>query len=179
MLRVLTCRSQRNITATVFPHLNQFPALSLFNVEDCDLGPEHRQAARDHGWKYKTGKDLSDWLAKGGATGARWDSIVHTSFQLGAAFSEKTMKAECAEKDINATPVLHMSIGAAQPDALHDVKGGRKFRSFHREQIDTDKFSNKRPLSENIATSKISRKKPSVRVSKQQKMEDLFIGFGG
>ena len=124
------------------------------------------------------GKDLSDWLAKGGATGAGWASIVHASFRLGAAFSENTMKAECADEDINATPVLHMSVGAAQPDAQLDVNGARKFRSFYREQIDTDNLSNKRPLSENIAKSKTSRKKPSVRASKQQKVEDLLIGFG-
>ena len=89
------------------------------------------------------------------------------------------MKAECAEEEISATPVLHMSVGAAQPDALLDAKGARKFRSFSRNQIDTDNFSNKRPLSENNAKRKTSRKKPAVRASKQQKIEDLLIGFDG
>ena len=163
---------QKDITATVFAHLSHFPALSLFNIEDCNLGPEHRHEARTHGWKYRTGKDLSDWLAKGGATGAGWDSIVHASFQLGGAFSEKTLKA--ARVNINALPVLHMSVGAAQPDALFDVKGDRSFRSFYREQV-----PNKRPLSQNIPTSETSRKKPNLRASKRQKFEDILIGFAG
>lgn len=33
-LRVLNCRAQRGVTPKVFEHLNQFPALSSFNVEE-------------------------------------------------------------------------------------------------------------------------------------------------
>ena len=168
---------QKDITATVFEHLSYFPALSLFNIEDCNLGPEYRHEARTHGWKHRTGKDLSDWLAKSGATGAGWDSIIDTSFQLGRAFSEKTLKAESV--DVNVLPALHMSVGAAQPDALLDVKGDRSFRSFYREQFDTVSDPNKRPLRQNIPTSETFRKKPTLRASKRQKMEDLLMGFGG
>lgn len=167
---------QKDINATVFEHLSHFPALSLFNIEDCNLGPDNGQEARTHGWKYRTGKDLSDWLAKGDATGAGWDSIVHASFQLGGAFSEKTLKAECV--GINALPVLHMSVGAAQPDALLDVKGDRSFKSFYRERIDMVSIPYKRPSSQNIPTSE-SRKKPNLRASKRQKMEDVLVGFAG
>lgn len=178
LLRVLNCRSQKDITANVFAHLNQFPALSVFNVEDCNLGPKHRQAAQNHKWNYKTGKDLSEWLVKGGATSAGWDSIVHASFQLGGAFSKTTLTAEGVEA-IDAIPVLHMSIGANQPDALVDVTGDQSLRSFYREWVDTFKFPNKRPLSQNIAPSiKMSYQKPTLRASKQQKLEDVLTGFG-
>lgn len=178
LLRVLNCRSQKDITAGVFAHLNQFPALSIFNVEDCNLGPRHEKAARNHGWSYKPGNDLSDRLVKSGTTDAGWDSIVHTSFQLGGAFSEKKLTAEGVEA-INAIPVMHVSVGAAQPDALANVTGIRSLRSFYREQVDTIRFPNKRPLSENIASSiKKPGKKPTLRASKQQNMEDLLIGFG-
>ena len=80
---------------------------------------------------------------------------------------------------VDAIPVLHMSIGSTQPDALVDVTGDRSLRSFYRERVDTARFANKRPLSQSTAPSfKVSRKKPTLRVSKQQNLEDLFLGFG-
>lgn len=131
----------------------------------------------DHGWEYKTGKDLSDWLVKGGATGAGWDSISHTSFQLGGAFSEKTMKNN-GVATINARPILHMSVGGSQPDALIDVTGDRRLRSFYRARIDKVRSLNKSPLIQNIAPSiNMFRKKPMLRASKHQIMEDLLTGF--
>ena len=135
--------------------------------------------ARSHGWNYKTGKDLSDWLVVGGSTGAGWDSIIHASFRLGGVFSEKMLTAEGVEA-IDAIPVLHISVGATQPDALVDVTGDRSLMSFHRKRVDTVRFSNKRPLSQNIAPRiEMSRKKPTLRASKQQNMEDVLTGFGG
>ena len=178
LLRVLNCRSQKDITASVFAHLNQFPALSIFNVEDCNLGPKHETAARNYGWGYKRGNDFSDRLVKGGTTDAGWDSIVHASFHLGGAFSEKKLTAEGVAA-VDAIPVLHMSVGGAQAD----VTGVRSLRSFYREQVDTTRFPNKKALSENIASS-IKKpvmkpvKKPTLRASKQRKLEDLLIGFG-
>ena len=150
----------------------------MFNVEDCNLGPQHREAARNHGWSYKTGKDLSKWLVKGGTTSTGWDSIIHASFQFGGRFSEKILTAEGVEA-IDAIPVLHVSIGAAQPDALVDVAGDRSLGSFHRERVDTIRFPNKRPLSQKLASGvKKSCKKPTLRASKQQKLEDVLSEFG-
>lgn len=106
------------------------------------------------------GKHLSDWLVKGGATGAGWDSIVHASFQ--------------------AIPILHMSVGASHPDALTGLTGDRKLRSFYRERVDTDRFLKKRPLVQKIAPSiNVSRKKPTLRASKLQIVEDRLTGFDG
>lgn len=182
LLRVINCRSQKDITAGVFAHLNQFPALSVFNVEDGKLGPKHRHSARNYGWNYRPGKDLSDWLVKGGTTGAGWDSIVHADFQLGGAFSEERLTAEGVET-IDAIPVLHVSVGAAQSDEPVDVTGDGSLRTFYRERIDTIRFPNKRRLSQDIAPSiKMTRRKTTLRVvraSKQQNMEDLLTGFGG
>ena len=179
LLRVLNCRSQKDITARVFAHLNNFSALSQFNVEDCALGPKHRQAARDHGWNYRRGKELSDLLRKGGATGTGWDSIVHASFQLGGGFSERMLKEEGREA-FDAIPVLHMSVGATQPDALVDMKGDRSLRSFYRECVDTIRFAKKSPLSRTLASSaEMSCNKPTLRASKQQNMADFLTGFGG
>ncbi|KAL9065584.1 MAG: hypothetical protein Q9161_008140 [Pseudevernia consocians] len=178
LLRVLNCLSQKDITTTVFTHFNQFPALSLFNVEDCNISSKHRQAARNHGWNYRTGKDFSDWLVKGGTSSAGWDSIVHAGFQLGGAFNEKTLAAEGVEA-IDAIPILHMCVGATQPDALVEVTEDRSLRSFYRESVGTIRSPDKRPLSQNIAPStRMPRKKPTLRASKQQRMEDLLTGFG-
>ena len=180
LLRVLNCQSQKDITAGVFAHLNQFPALSVFNVKDCKFGPKHRHSARNYGWNNRPGKDLSDWLVEGGTTGAGWDSIVHADFQLGGAFSEERLTAEGVEA-IDAMPVLHVSVGAAQSDEPVDVIGDGSL--FYRERIDTIRFPNKRRLSQDIAPSiKMTRRKTTsrvVRASKQQNMEDLLTGFGG
>lgn len=145
---------------------------------DCNLGPKYRYAARDYGWNYKTGKDSSDWLIEDDTTGAEWDSTVHASFQLGGAFSEKTLTAAEGVKAIDAIPVLHMTIGATQPDALGDVTGDRSSKSFYRERLDTIKFPNKRRLSQN-APPTINKpcERPTLRASKQQKLGDLLTGF--
>ena len=119
---------------------------------------------------------------KGGTTGAGWDSIVHADFQLGGAFSEERLTAEGVET-IDAIPVLHVSVGAAQSDEPVDVTGDGSLRTFYRERIDTIRFPNKRRLSQDIAPSiKMTRRKTTLRVvraSKQQNMEDLLTGFGG
>ena len=166
------------MTAGVFAHLSLFPALSLFNVEDCNLGLKQRQAARKQGWNYRTGKDLSNLLVKGCATGNGWDSIVHASFRLGGAFNERsTLKGVEA---IDTIPVLHMSIGATQPDALVGVIGERGLRSFYRDLDDTFSCSNKRPSSQDVVPNiKMSHNKPTLRASKQRKMADFLTGFAG
>ena len=124
-----------------------------------------------------TGKDLGGRLENGGSTGSQWDSIVQASFQLAGAFSEKKTTAEGVEA-INATPVLHMSIGPNQADALVDEIGYQSLGSFHRERDDTTMIPKKRPLSQTFDTSiKLFHKKPTLRASKQQKMVDVLAGL--
>ena len=138
--------------------------------------------ARDHGWNYQAGKDLSDWLVVGGSTGARWDSIIHTSFKVGGAFSKKTLTAEDVQA-IDASPVLHLSVGATQSDALVDARGDRSLRSFNRgdrKSVDTIGFPKKRPLDRTFTPSiGMSCKKPTLRASKHQNMDDVLAEFGG
>ena len=182
LLRVLNCRSQNDISDRVFAYLNQFPALALFNVEDCNLGSNNVQVARDHGWDYRAGEDFRDWLVVGGSAGARWDSIIHTSFKVGGAFSKKILTAEDVQA-IDASPVLHLSVGATQSDALVDLKGNRSLRSFNRgdrKSVDTIGFQKKRPLDRTFTSNiGMSCKKPTLRASKQQNMDDALAEFGG
>ena len=116
----------------------------------------------------------------GGAIGTGWDSIVHASFQLSGAFSEKVLTAE-GVKAVNAIPVLHVSVGAKQTDVPVDKSGDGSLSSFYREQIDKITSSNKRPLSQTLAPGiKISHGRATLRASKQQRLEDFFsTGFGG
>ena len=182
LLRVLNCRSQKDITASVFAHLNQFPVLALFNVEDCNLGSNDVQVARDHGWDYRAGKDFRDWLAAGGSTGARWDSIIHMSFKIGGAFSKKILTAEDVQA-IDASPVLHLSVGTTQSDAPVEAKGNWSLRSFNRgdrKSVDTVGFSKKRPLDRTFTSNiGMSCKKPTLRTSKHQNMDDVLAEFWG
>ena len=109
-------------------------------------------------------------------TGAGWDSFVHASFRLGGGFSEKISTAEGVEV-IDTVPALHLSLGATQPDAPVHVEGDRSMTSFYRKRVDNVQ-PNKRPLRQTIAPGlQSSRKKPTIRTSKQQRMEDLLTKF--
>ena len=116
---------------------------------------------------------------KGGATGTAWDAIVHASFRLAGAISERTLRAEGVEA-INAIPVLHMAVGATQPDVLVDTAGDGNLRSFSRMCVDRTGFGIKNQIRQTLAPSiKISHCKPTLRASKQQNMVDFIAGFGG
>ena len=117
----------------------------------------------------------------GDSTRARWDSIIHTSFKVGGAFSKKILTDEDMQA-IDASPVLHLSVGASQSDALVDVRGNRSLRSFDRgdrKSVDNIGFPKKRPLDRTFA-SNIGRtcKKPTLRASKHQNMDDVLAEFG-
>ena len=113
--------------------------------------------------------------------GAEWNSIIHASFRLGGGFSGKTLTAKSVEAvDANPIPVLHVSVGGTQPDALVCATVDRSLRSFYRERIDVLRSPNKRPLNQNIAPNrKRFRKKLTLRPSRQQQMEDLLAGLEG
>lgn len=184
MLRVLNCRSQREITPRAFDHFNQFPALAIFNAEDCKLGLEEKPMALQHGWKYRNGKDLSDWLVKGGTTGTGWDSIVHACFRLGGAFSMEALTAEGVAV-LDALAVLHLSLGGPPNNAAVDRIGEQSLRSFYRmcpdkhRHVKSVRSSYKRPLAEVLPSGNNSvRKKPTVRAPRLQNIEDVLFAFG-
>ena len=186
VLRVLSCRSQKDMTHAVFSYLALLPALAIVNFEECNLGSKHKTDALCHGWKYRTGKILSDCLLSGGTTGARWDSVMHASFHMGGSYSTAAMIAQGVDA-IDSLPRLHLSLGGSPQDAAVDVTGDRSLKSFYRttpmaiQEAKTTAFSShKRPLSQGqwSGTDK-TYKRPSMRVSKQQNMEALLMGFGG
>lgn len=188
MLRVLNCRSQKEVTQAVFSLLNRFPALAHFNVEDCNLGPQHKADALDYGWKYRTSSYLSDWLVKSGTTGVSWDSLMHACFKWGGSFSTERLTAEGVEA-IDGLPRLHLSLGGPPRGAVIDVSEDRSLRSFHRmgpstltpqiSEIVASPIS-KRPLSQDhMPGAKRICAKYKMRAFKQQYLEKLLMGIGG
>lgn len=182
MLRVLVCRSQKEITLRSFAYFNQFPALALFVVEDCNFGPRDNEPARSLGWKYRTGKDLSEISIGDGLSDHKWDSIIHASFKCGGAYGIDHLTAEGVEA-IDSLPVLHFSLGGFPPDAALDLQKRETTRGFERlpRHIAVPVVQNttaKRPVSEAVQMSGQSRKKPAIRTSKQQNFDDLLSSFG-
>ena len=182
MLRVLVCRSKKEITPRSFTYFNQFPALALFIVEDCNFGLRDKEQARSLGWKYRTGKDLSEFFIGGGLTDHKWDSTMHASFRCGGAYGIEHLTAEGVEA-IDSLPVLHFSLGGDPPDAALDLQTDGRTRCFQRvlrlvTVSMTQNAAAKRPVSEAVPVSGQPRKKPTIRSSKQQSFDDLLSGFG-
>ena len=186
MLRVLSYRSQKDLTPAVFSHLALLPALAILYFEDCSLGSKHKTDALCHGWKYRTGKILSDCLVSGGSAGAGWDSVMHASFHMGGSYSTPAMTAEGVDA-IDGLPRLHLSLGGSPQDAAVDMTGDRSLKSFYRatpipiqSSQTTESSSHKRPLSQGQWSAiEKTHKRPSMRLSKQQNMETLLMGLGG
>ena len=182
MLRVLNCRLQKDITPRALNYLNDFPSLAIFTVEDSNIGPRDKRAALSLGWKYKTGNDLSGFLANEGATNSTWDSILRACFNGGGAYSVRRITAEGVEV-INSLPTLHFLLGGAMPDAAVNVTGNQSMRLFHRIKAYIPAANNevegmKRPLERSSQQSSLARKKPTIRSSKHQSLESILMGFG-
>ncbi|KAL2045496.1 hypothetical protein N7G274_001924 [Stereocaulon virgatum] len=180
LLRILHVRQQKEITSRVFTHFNQFPALVLFNVEGCNLGSQEIATAQQHGWKYKTGIEMCNRLVKCSARGPNWNSIVHDCFRLGGDLSAEKLTDESLPA-ANDLPVFHLSIGDAGRGGLMDATGCQSMRCYYRttkeHREDSERLAKKRLLTETKA--KVPHKKPTVRASKHQNMEDLLTDFGG
>ena len=133
MLRGLALREQPHVTARAFEYLTVFPALSIFATESIPgVGPQDKPTALTHGWKYKTGKDLSDWLVKDrGAGSAKWDAVSQAFFKLGGQFNEETLTAEGVEA-VDALPTVHLAVGGHAEDAVFDVAGEGAMRVWYR-----------------------------------------------
>lgn len=182
MLRVLNCRSQREITPRLINYLNDFSSLALFAVEDCNIGPQDKRLALSLGWQYKTGVDLSKFLVEAGATSSAWDTIIRALFRGSGSFSIKPMTAEGVAA-VDALPVLQFSLGGVVPDAVVDVAGSHSLRTFHRMKDPIPNLVNptrhlKRPAGQTSQPTSHARKKPMMRSTKQQSMEDMLMEFG-
>lgn len=182
MLRVLSFRSQREITAKVLNYLNDFSSLALLAVEDCNIGPQDKRLALSLGWQYKTGVDLSKFLVEAGATNSTWDAVIRALFRGSGLFSVRHVTAEGIVA-VDALPVLHFSLGGAVPDAVVDVTGNHSMRTFHRMKDPVSMSVNpiknlKRPIRQASQPAKQAHKKPMMRSAKQQNMENMLMEFG-
>ena len=186
VLRVFCCRSQKNITPRVFSYITQFPALTILNVEDCDLNHQHKSDALGYGWKYRAGEVLRDCLVRSCTGGTDWDSGTHASFQLGGSSCREVLTAE-AVNAIDQLPRLHLSIGGSLRAAAVGVIEKASMQSFYRTWLITSQEHNllgssldERPSrhSQCLSSSKILRKL-TVRSSKEQSLEAILLGTGG
>ena len=174
MLRVLSCRMQQDITPRCFEYLASIPSLAFFKLEDCNIGRRDKAAARKLGWKYWTGQALTKLLIDGGLENQGWNPMCQTCFMLGGDQSVQQITAEGVDA-INALPVLHFSVGGAPVDP-------KAVKSFQRLRPSAFKFAtplepHKRPLSQASQGLALPKKKPTMRSSKHQNLEDLFTGL--
>lgn len=182
MLRVLVCLSQREFTTRLFSYLGSFPSLAIFAVQDCSIGLRDEMIALHAGWSYLSGIQLNETLAKNGAQDYAWDPIMQSFFRAGGAYSIEELSAEGVDA-INALPILHLSIGVAPPDIAIDFRGKQGMTSFQRTKNNinipiTPANNLKRSIEELSQPSNLSRKKPAMRASKQQSLEQSLLEFG-
>jgi len=130
-LRVFTCRAQRTITRQVFGFLSQFPLLAIFAAENCSIGPSDAPYGRPQGWRFKTGKGLSEFLISGGATDSSWHSILRAYFQQSKALVTTASEADSSE--VKDDPiVLHISLGRFLEAGVAAWDGSPIMRCFYR-----------------------------------------------
>lgn len=143
------------------------------------------------------------FFAQSGATSTSWDDVSRASFRGCGPFSVKKITAEGVEA-FDTLPVLHFSFGN-KPDAVVDGTRVQSLRAFYRVKeyiapapaptpapfMDLaasslgKKEKKKRPLEEqrpgqeasSTAITPRPRKKPTIKASKQQSMNDMLMGF--
>ena len=179
-LRVFACRAQYAITSQVFDYISQFPSLAIFAVEDCNIGPRDRPSAQAAGFKYKTRKDLSEFLVAGGATNPSWDSLMHALFHQSGGLRPAIPNGDSGGGE-NRPDVLHFSLGAAPPDAEVDTGGKRRMRCFcrytsHAEGHQHLPTAEKRPLT-NAHPAQPPGKKIAMKISTRRDPVDLMKEF--
>ena len=119
---------------------------------------------------------------KGGTEGVGWDSVADACFRLGGQLCAEAL-AEDGVTEIDDLPVLHLALGSVPAVPTVDKTGNWSLQCFYRtkreafQRNDSLHNSNKRNLEE--VQPKLPRKKPTMRASKQQNLEDVLVGFGG
>lgn len=176
LLRVLNLRQQRQVTQRTFQYLQDFPSLSIFNLDDCSLGPKDKQAALTAGWRYRTGNILNDFLPEPGKVDATWDSVAHACFRDEGAYGIDSTA-------INSLPVLHFTIGATTSDAGLNASVNYKLQCYERIVNWTAPQKGslqpmKRPIDATAMSGGRPRKKPMLRASRQESLGDLLTGVG-
>lgn len=175
VLRILNCHSQKEMTPRIFTYLDQFPSLDFFNVSDSNFGPQGKPLALNHGWEIKTGMDLSNLLVQGTSEGWGWDSATAAWFRLQGHSCAEAL-TEDAVRRIDGVPGLELALGPVPVPTVYLQCFCRTKREGYQRNEPLQK-SNKRNLEE--VRPKLPRKKPTVRASKQQNLEDVLVGFSG
>lgn len=110
-----------------------------------------------------------------------WDSAAEACFRDGEQFYAEAL-TEDGVTEIDELPVLHLTLGPIPAGPTVDEIGKHSLECFYRtkrepiQRNDPLHDSNKRNFEE--VQLKLPRKKPTMRASKQQNLEDVLIGFG-
>ena len=173
VLRILSCHSQKELTHRIFTYLDQFPSLDFFNVSDSYLGGSGKLIALKPNWEAKTGVDLNNLLES--SEGWGWDSATAACFQLKGHSCMEALTGG-ATKRIDGIPVLELGLGPI-PVPTVNLQCFCRTKRQGCQRDDPLQKCKKRNLEE--VQPKLPRKKPTMRASKQQNLEDVLVGFGG
>ena len=181
VLRVLNFSLQKQITGVAFDYLAQFPCLAIINFASCGIGLEQESAAVRCGWKYKTDEEFRALLLDAGITRPGWNSIADACFRQSEGFSKSRVTDKSTEA-ITSLPVLHFSLGDSSQHITYDMPRRHRIKSFQRwtpcpDALEAPKES-KRLLTDAPESSRPTRKRHTIRASKQQDLGDLLTGFG-
>ena len=185
MLRVLSLIQVPHVTARVFNYLDEFPVLGILNVDVSNNEIEFRLAAESQGWRCVTDKKVSlDINSR--VMAAEGDSILHATFELAGEYGKELSKQEGVES-VESLPRLHLALGGDPRYSVVGVEGQRSMRCFCRTTPKRvkgigDPFSagGKRPVPEltsSVRNNAVAKRR-KVKVSKQQDMAELLLGFG-
>ncbi len=181
-LRVLILRNHEEITSRSLEYLNSFPSLTLYKVFGCNVGVMDEEKAKGFGWSCESSKELLDALLKDKRIARSWDLSIHACFRRAGGLSFEM--PEVAETEhVDSLPVLNFWIGpTARLDLLTSLLS-RAMLCFQRQQPEGgEAHSNtdsKRRQQEDDPSLPRPAKRRKMKVSKQQKFEDLLQGFGG
>jgi len=121
-LRVLYCRFDTSIFASMFDYISAFPALSTFAFDSlvAEYGDELKDHAFEHGWVRVTTKTLSKVLSEepksemsNGSLGQQMQLFF--GLQAGASWSESGTLVRDEVDELHGLPSLHLDLGACAP----------------------------------------------------------------
>ena len=113
-LRVLILRGFSDVTSSCLQHLNSFPRLSLFGVQNCGLGQstsrlrDDEKYAKQHGWTVEDERGLFRQLKHEIEMSHTWDGMLRACVEMTADFSSGA-RDEGTIRDVPAVQDAAMS----------------------------------------------------------------------
>ncbi|KAI4165108.1 MAG: hypothetical protein LQ342_001385 [Letrouitia transgressa] len=183
-LRVFILDSQPKVTAEVFTHLDQFPSLGLFLVQDsikeidleCFQDPQSHWKCLEGSWLRNATKGLNRYNRN-----HKWTLVYNSCFRDDGTFDiERIVPNEKTEPySAQDPPVIDFRIGTTVPMIPEQGREPMTFYRTSHQNLGTDKtVVPKRPLDWSSRQTSDIRKKPRLRASKQQPMDRLSINPG-